>query len=103
MTEQKRNHTSLLQFKLQLAEAFVAAPVANRIFLSEDEESNADQASTINRTKYYNIPPKKPYADKRYVGYNHFYHCGDISRPCDIMKTKKHSKTHCKKSNVFSM
>lgn len=43
----KRNQTNLLRLKLQIAEALIAAPVANRKFLSDDE----DQISAVKRSK----------------------------------------------------
>lgn len=47
----KRNQMGLLQFKLQITEAPVAAPVANKKILSDDKERDKNQVSRIKRIK----------------------------------------------------
>ncbi|XP_042904032.1 piggyBac transposable element-derived protein 3 [Parasteatoda tepidariorum] len=101
----KKNQKDLLKFKLEVAEALLAAPSAHRSIVSDDEESDAHavQAHAVKRSKYYHPPAKIPCEDKRYDGYNHFPHCDDISRPrkCRYENCKSESKTRCEKCDVY--
>ncbi|GFT01668.1 uncharacterized protein NPIL_691581 [Nephila pilipes] len=93
---------NLLKFKLEISKALVESPSSHRSIKEEEDGINLVSPS-IKKSKYYNLPTKKPSHDKRYDMYEHFPCVDDISRTrkCMFENCENNSKTRYGKCNVY--
>ncbi|GFU36482.1 hypothetical protein TNCV_795921 [Trichonephila clavipes] len=71
----------LLKFKLEIAEAHASTAFkpTNQTILTDDDDNVVTPPEI--RSKYYNLPAKRPCQDKKHGMYSHFRSVDDISRP----------------------